>query len=66
MDRIAGVRKEEANRYMLAVRWKEDGFYFCKEWEKEDLLSGKSSSLRTAENMILAMSSLLKFLKFTM
>ena len=68
---------EEADRYMddlrvfmlalkMGWRWKEDGFYFCKEWEEEDLLSGKSPTLRTAENMILAMSSLLKFLKFTM
>ena len=68
---------EEADRYMddlrvfmlalkMGWRWRENGFYFCKEWEKEDLESGKSTTLRKAENMILAMNSLLKFLKFTM
>ena len=71
------LTSEEQDRYMDDVRvfvlalkagwrWDNDGLYFCKAWQDEDLLVGKSPTRRTGEQMVKAMSSILYFLTFTL
>ena len=40
--------------------------WYCKEWEKEDKLAGKSNCRRTADALIASMNDIMKFLIFTM
>ena len=67
------VQIEDMDRYMDDIRvflfalkrgwrWHEDGFDFCEEWRIKDMKAEKSPTLRTAENLIKSMDSLMDFL----
>ena len=47
-------------------RWYEDGLYWCKEWEQEDVDSGDRHEMRTSRIVLDSMNSILDFLEFTL
>ena len=46
-------------------RWLEDGFYWCEEWQEEDMKSEVTQEDRTANILLESMNSVMKFLRFT-
>ena len=45
-------------------RWVDGSFKFSKEWESEDILSGKTDLQRTTTELVKAMNSLIDFIQF--